>query len=137
MILELAELEAQYDRLKVEHETTLAYTRELGLENQRLRKQRNISSQENEKLKDDISELEETVRELRETNEQLADQNSWIVVSKSDLEEKKKALQAENEALMAQFLILSNQRKELEASLHYKSTASPMGLVVSHASRVR
>ncbi|KAK9900743.1 hypothetical protein P389DRAFT_16946 [Cystobasidium minutum MCA 4210] len=114
LILELAELEAQYDRLKVEHETTLAYTRELGLENQRLRKQRNISSQENEKLKDDISELEETVRELRETNEQLADQNSWIVVSKSDLEEKKKALQAENEALMAQFLILSNQRKELE-----------------------
>lgn len=113
---EFIKLEEEYNRLKGEHETTLAYTRELGLENQKLRKQKNGVMEESEKLKEKKKVLEGTIKELKETNASLIDENGWIVVCKTEQEEKTKQLEMENEKLTSQYTILSNQRKELEVS---------------------
>ena len=113
---ELVKLEDEFDCLKREHETTLAYTRELGLENQRLRKQKSGIVQENEMLKESKKALGGTIKELKEANANLIDENGWIVVCKTEQEEKAKQLELENEKLASQVTILSNQRKELEVS---------------------
>lgn len=110
-------VEEKYDQLKQEHQTTLAYTRELGLENQRLRKHKTgISEEESNKLKEQKKTLEGTIKELKRTNANLMDENGWIVICKTEQEEKTKQLKMENETLVTQFKMLSNQRKELEAS---------------------
>lgn len=116
---EIAELESHFSQLKHEHETTLAYTRELGQENQRLRKQAALFMKESEKLQASTEEMQGTIRELKKKNDDLIDENGWIVVAKAEQEEKTKQLQLENENLTRQYEIVSNQRRELEASQRF------------------
>lgn len=53
-------------------------------------------------------------------NTKLVDEkNDWILICKIEQEERYKDFKLEHEKLLTQYIILSNQRKEIEAS-NYK-----------------
>lgn len=119
---EFVKLEKEFENSKREHETTLSYIRELGFENHNLRKQNSRIVEEKEILNEEKKILEGTIKELKMINTDLTDESELIIVCKVEKEGKIKQLEEENEKLVTQYTILSNQRKELEASLTMKDS---------------